>query len=76
MTTQGIDNLDFEQALARLETIVRRLEEGNVPLEQGLASFEEGTALSRLCQQRLDQAEKRIEELVGKSAPTGGTVGS
>ncbi|MBF0109136.1 MAG: exodeoxyribonuclease VII small subunit [Magnetococcales bacterium] len=76
MTQQGIENLNFESALTRLEAIVRKLEDGNIPLEEGLAAFEEGTLLSRLCQARLDQAEKRIEELAEKHPPTGGTSGS
>lgn len=76
MTPKGNENLNFEQALTQLEAIVRKLEGGNVPLEEGLAAFEEGTTLSRLCQQRLDQAEKRIEELAEKPQATGGTSGS
>lgn len=76
MIAQGTENLNFEQALTRLEEVVRTLEEGNLPLEEGLAAFEEGTTLSRLCQQRLDQAEKRIEELAEKLPTAGGTSGS
>jgi exodeoxyribonuclease VII small subunit len=56
--------LDFEQALARLEAIVERLERGELPLEQALAAFEEGVALTRRCAARLEDAERRIEVLV------------
>ncbi|MBF0421420.1 MAG: exodeoxyribonuclease VII small subunit [Magnetococcales bacterium] len=76
MTQQNLEDLSFEQALARLEAIVRRLEEGNVPLEDGLVAFEEGTTLSLLCQQRLDTAERRVEQLLEKLPPTDGTIGT
>lgn len=59
---------DFERALSRLEEVVARLEKGDLPLEESLAAFEEGMTLSRHCQQRLDAAEQRIEELVAAQA--------
>jgi len=55
----------FESALERLEAIVERLEGGELPLEQALAAFEEGVALSRRCTAELEAAERRIELLVG-----------
>ncbi len=61
-TTEG---LDFEGALARLEEIVESLEGGELGLEAALAAFEEGVALSRRCSTQLDDAERRIEVLVG-----------
>ncbi len=57
------DKTRFEEALKRLEGVVERLEEGEIPLEEALRLFEEGVKLSRLCHQRLDEAEKRIELL-------------
>jgi exodeoxyribonuclease VII small subunit len=54
----------FEQAIARLTQIVERLEEGDMTLEESLALFEEGVKLSRLSQQRLDHAQKRVEKLL------------
>jgi exodeoxyribonuclease VII small subunit len=54
----------FEDALARLETIVHALEAGNLSLDDSLRAFEEGTALLRLCAQKLDEVERRIELLV------------
>jgi len=54
----------FEQALERLEAIVDRLEQGDLPLEEALAVFEEGVVLTRRCAGELDTAERRIEELV------------
>jgi len=54
----------FEDALKRLEKIVSRLEEGDIPLEESLKLFEEGIRLSRLCGQKLDEIEKRVEILL------------
>ncbi|HEY8123436.1 MAG TPA: exodeoxyribonuclease VII small subunit [Myxococcota bacterium] len=56
--------LSFESAMERLEGIVDRLESGELPLEEALAAFEEGVALSRRCAGELDAAERRIEVLV------------
>jgi exodeoxyribonuclease VII small subunit len=54
---------DFEGAIAELESIVKKLEEGDLPLEQSLALYERGVQLSRFCHARLEQAERRIEIL-------------
>jgi len=54
----------FEAALARLEDIVKELETGDLPLEQSLKLFEEGIKLSRLCNKRLEDAERRVEILL------------
>src|SRR5438128_8361256 len=54
---------DFEAAIAELETIVKKLEEGDLPLEQSLALYERGVQLSRFCHARLEEAERRIEIL-------------
>ncbi len=54
----------FETSLKELERIVRRLEEGDLPLEDSLKLFEDGVKLSRECQERLNQAERRIEVLL------------
>ncbi|MBF0435148.1 MAG: exodeoxyribonuclease VII small subunit [Magnetococcales bacterium] len=76
ITDSGTEPLSFEQALTRLEGIVRKLEEGGVPLEDGLTAFEEGIVLSRLCQERLDRAEKRVEELMDQLPSAGGVADS
>ncbi len=60
----------FEQILARLEHVVERLESGELPLEESLAIFEEGIRLSRIGQKRLDDAERRVEELLGEGDST------
>jgi exodeoxyribonuclease VII small subunit len=54
----------FETSLKELERIVRRLEDGDLPLEDSLKLFEDGVKLSRECQERLNQAERRIEVLL------------
>jgi exodeoxyribonuclease VII small subunit len=54
----------FEDSLNKLEKIVSRLEEGNISLEESLKLFEEGIRLSRFCNQKLDEAEKRVEILL------------
>ena len=54
----------FEEALARLETIVRELEEEDLPLERSLTVFEEGVRLSRLLHERLNEAERKVEILL------------
>ena len=54
---------DFEAAIAELESIVQKLEEGDLALEQSLALYERGVQLSRFCHQRLEDAERRIEIL-------------
>ena len=54
----------FESQLATLERIVRELERGDLPLEQSLDLFEQGVKLSRECQERLNEAERRIEVLL------------
>jgi exodeoxyribonuclease VII small subunit len=54
----------FEASLEALEQIVQQLESGDLPLEKSLELFEQGIRLSRECQERLSQAERRIEVLL------------
>ena len=54
----------FEDALARLETIVTELERGELPLDESLKIFEEGIKLSKTCLKILDDAERKVEILV------------
>ncbi|HKR20991.1 MAG TPA: exodeoxyribonuclease VII small subunit [Pyrinomonadaceae bacterium] len=54
----------FEASLEALERIVRQLESGDLPLDKSLELFEQGIRLSRECQERLNQAERRIEILL------------
>ena len=55
----------FEDGIKRLSDIVQALERGDLPLEDSLRLFEEGVSLSRASQERLDSAQKRVEELLG-----------
>ena len=55
--------LKFEDAMQRLDVIVRLLEQGDAPLDQSLALFEEGSGLLRQCSSMLDQAEQKVSEL-------------
>ena len=63
----------FEEALARLETIVAELERGELPLEDSMRIFEEGIKLSKTCLKMLEDAERKVEILVkdkdGKKRP-------
>ena len=54
----------FEASLKELETIVKQLEDGDMPLEESLKLFETGVRLSRECRERLNNAERRIEVLM------------
>lgn len=54
---------DFEAAIAELETVVKKLEEGDLALEASLQLYERGVHLSRFCHARLEEAERRIEIL-------------
>lgn len=56
----------FEQVMERLQTVVERLEGGELPLEESLAVFEEGVRLAREGASRLDDAERRVEELLAE----------
>jgi exodeoxyribonuclease VII small subunit len=65
--------LPFERAIEELESIVKRLEEGKVPLEESVAIYERGEALKRRCEELLAQAEARVNKLVldASGKPTG-----
>jgi exodeoxyribonuclease VII small subunit len=56
--------LSFEQAVSRLEQVVKELEQGDLSLDKALALFQEGVGLARQCSVQLDQAEARIEKLL------------
>lgn len=64
MTNNSPKTRTFESSLEALEQIVRELEQGDLPLEKSLELFEQGIRLSRECQERLGQAERRIEILL------------
>lgn len=56
--------VSFEEALSKLEQIVERLENGDVPLEQAIELFQEGMKLSQFCSQKLEQVERKIDMLI------------
>jgi exodeoxyribonuclease VII small subunit len=62
-TLGDVRKLSFERAIEELELIVKRLEEGKVPLEESVAIYERGEALKRRCEELLRQAEARVEKI-------------
>ena len=56
----------FEDALEKLEDIVRKMEAGDMPLDDALKSFEEGIKLIRFCSSKLEETERRVEMLLAK----------
>ena len=65
-------NLTFEESMGRLEQIVRSLEQGNVPLEESLKLFQEGTELVRSCEKLLSDARLQVKKIM--TAPDGSPV--
>ncbi len=61
--TEDLNPKDFEDALTKLESIVKELEEGELSLERSLERYEQGVRLARFCSGKLEEAEKRIEVL-------------
>jgi len=62
--------IGFEEAMEKLETIVAKLESGDVPLEQAIELFQEGMTLSRICSQKLETVERKIEMLLEEDGQT------
>jgi len=58
------DDINLEDALAELEDITNKIEEGDLSLDESLALFEQGIALTRLCSSKLETARQKIEKLV------------
>jgi exodeoxyribonuclease VII small subunit len=61
-----VESPGFEQALSRLEALVKEMESGRLTLEQMMAHFEEGSGLVKACSAKLNEVEKKIEVLVRK----------
>jgi exodeoxyribonuclease VII small subunit len=66
-THVDVKRLSFERAIEELETIVRRLEEGKVPLEESVTIYERGEALKKRCEELLKQAEARVDKITTDS---------
>ena len=65
-----MSDASFEQQLEQLEALVTRLEQGDVPLEEALAAFEQGMQLSKACSEMLNAAEQRVTELTRSDSPS------
>ena len=63
-----VKQLTFERAIEELESIVKRLEEGRVPLEESVQIYERGEALKRRCEELLRQAEARVDKITTDAA--------
>ncbi|MDB5547604.1 MAG: xseB [Tardiphaga sp.] len=67
-TFADVRKLSFERAMEELETIVKRLEDGKVPLEESVTIYERGEALKRRCEDVLRQAEARVDKITTDSS--------
>ena len=63
MADIDVKDLSFEDALAQLEAIVRELETGKIKLDDAVAAYEKATALKKFCEERLKNAELKIEKI-------------
>jgi exodeoxyribonuclease VII small subunit len=61
---RAVDELSYEQALAELETLIRKLETGSIDLADSIATYERGVALAARCGKLLEQTERKVERLV------------
>lgn len=80
--SEKTNNISFEEAMARLEEIVKYLEGGNAPLDRSLELFEEGVTLVKLCNKKLDSAEQKVrfltaggDEITDENKPDSGVQG-
>ncbi len=78
MTQTDFSDLTFEQALAQLQKLVEELESGDGSLEESLARYEQGMKLAAYCNELLDKAELRVQELLptGEEVPFSGPLDS
>lgn len=60
----GEDKITFEEAMEKLEVIVDKLEEGDVPLEEAISIYREGMDLSRICQEKLKNIEEQLTQII------------
>ncbi len=64
MSKKKAQVVPFEEAMVQLEEIVKKMESSNLPLDEALKLFEDGIRLSRFCQEYLDSAQKRVEQVI------------
>ncbi len=69
-TPADIKKMSFEQAMRELETIIDKLDGGDVPLEDSITIYERGAALQRHCEGKLKQAEMRVQKIVASADGT------
>ena len=62
-------DLKFEEAIDQLDTIVRKLETGDLPLDEAIKVFEEGTRLRKFCEEKLKETERRVEMIIKEKLP-------
>jgi exodeoxyribonuclease VII small subunit len=63
-----IEEMPFEEAMSELETLVRQLEEGKFSLEEAISAFEKGSKLKSICEEKLKQAQLKIEKILPSSS--------
>jgi len=75
MTETPVAEMTFEQAMKELESVVNRLESGDVPLQDSIALYERGAALKAHCQTKLAEAEEKVRQITldGEGNPVGTT---
>lgn len=66
-TRKKVETLSFEQSMQELETIVNKMEQGDLPLEDALQNFERGIQLARSSQQKLKDAEQKVQILMSQN---------
>jgi len=73
MTDKPVETMNFEEAMAALEDVVRQLESGDVPLETSISLYERGAALKAHCEKKLTEAEAKVAKITLNDAgePTG-----
>ena len=69
MSKNKEENITFEQAIEELETIINRLEEGDVPLDETIKLYEKGSELKDICEKKLQSAEGKIQKINQKTKP-------
>lgn len=69
-TRKKTESLTFEQSMQELEAIVHKMEQGELPLEEALQQFERGIQLARLSQQKLKDAEQKVQILMNQNGQT------
>ena len=75
MTDTPVAEMTFEQAMQELESVVNRLDSGDVPLDQSIALYERGAALKKRCEEELKRAAEKVAAITldGDGTPTGTT---